>query len=241
MKIVLLTGGTRGLGLAITKDLQSRGYHVIATGRKLSPELDEIVNRSSDDGKVDFMKLDLESDDLHSFVQDVTKKHGNLYGLVNNAALGLDGVLATMHDSQIGQVLDVNVKSTIILTKYSTRSMLLTGEGRVVNISSIIANTGFKGLSVYAASKAALIGFTRSLARELGNVGITVNAIAPGYMETDMTKSIDKDKLKSIVRRSPLNRLVTTDSVASGVAYLLGPEAGMITGSTLTIDAGGSA
>jgi len=187
------------------------------------------------------MKLDLESDDLHSFVQDVTKKHGNLYGLVNNAALGLDGVLATMHDSQIGQVLDVNVKSTIILTKYSTRSMLLTGEGRVVNISSIIANTGFKGLSVYAASKAALIGFTRSLARELGNVGITVNAIAPGYMETDMTKSIDKDKLKSIVRRSPLNRLVTTDSVASGVAYLLGPEAGMITGSTLTIDAGGSA
>ena len=241
MRNVLLTGGTRGLGLTIAGELAARGYRVIATGRQPSEALDELVQHASGEGEVAFMKLDLAEDDLHDFIQEVTGTYGDLYGLVNNAALGIDGILATMHDSEIAQILDVNIKSTIILTKYASRSMLLHNEGRIVNISSIIANTGFKGLSVYAASKAALIGFTRSLAREMGSAGITVNAIAPGFMETDMTGAMAEDDLQAIIRRSPLKCLVTTDDVAGGVAWLLGPEAGRITGITLTIDAGSTA
>jgi 3-oxoacyl-[acyl-carrier protein] reductase len=241
MRNVLLTGGTRGLGLEIAGDLAARGYHVIATGREISPALEELGRNPSGEGGVEFMKLDLAADDLHGFISEVTGRHGNLYGLVNNAALGIDGVLATMHDSEIEEILDVNVRATIVLTKYAVRSMLLENEGRIVNVSSIIAHTGYKGLSVYAASKAALIGFTRSLARELGSAGITVNAVAPGFMETDMTGEIDEERMASIIRRSPLKRLVTTTDVAGGVAWLLGPEAAGITGTTLTIDAGSTA
>jgi 3-oxoacyl-[acyl-carrier protein] reductase len=241
MRNVLLTGGTRGLGLTIVRQLRSLGYRVIATGRELSPELADVVGDRSGDGEARFAPLDLASDDLHAFVQQVTAEHGELFGLVNNAAIGIDGVLATMHDSQIVEILDVNLKAAVLLTKYATRSMLLAGGGRVVSISSIVAGTGFKGLSVYAASKAGLVGFTRSLARELGGAGITVNVVAPGYMKTDMTSSIDDDQLASIVRRSPMKSLVTTENVAHAVGYLLSDQAGQITGTTLTVDAGSSA
>jgi 3-oxoacyl-[acyl-carrier protein] reductase len=125
-----------------------------------------------------------------------------------------------------------------VLTKYVSRSMLLNKGGRIVNISSIIASTGFSGLSAYAASKAALEGFTKSLARELGRVDITVNAVAPGYMQTGMTQSLGGEKLQSIVRRSPLRRLATTADAAGAVAYLMSPDAASITGTVLTIDAG---
>jgi 3-oxoacyl-[acyl-carrier protein] reductase len=161
--------------------------------------------------------------------------------LVNNAALGYDGVLATMHDSQIGELVGVNLTATILMTKYAVRSMLLQRSGRVVNVSSIIATTGFNGLSVYAATKAALNGFSRSLARELGKAGITVNSVAPGYMQTDMTGALQGDKLESIKRRSPLGRLASVDDAAAAIAWLLGPDSSAITGTTLTIDAGSTA
>ena len=146
-----------------------------------------------------------------------------------------------MHDSQIAEVLLVNVTGTIVLTKYALRSMLVSGSGRVVNFSSIISRTGYNGLSVYGASKAALLGFTRSLAREVGRAGITVNAVLPGYMKTDMTAGLDGDKLASIERRSALRVLVGTADVAGGVAYFLSPDAALVTGTELTIDAGSTA
>lgn len=240
-KRILVTGGTKGLGLAISQILLSSGYHVIATGRTLSLELSDLMQQSagSQRGHIVFESLDLsETTAIHRTISGIIKRHGALYGLVNNAALAHDGILATMHDSQIEEVITVNVTGTILLTKYALRTMLLGEVGRVVNIASIIANTGFNGLSVYGASKAALLGFTYSLARELGKANITVNAILPGYMKTAMTAGLDDKQLTSIIRRSPMGKLVDVQDVAHAVAFFLSPEAATITGTTLTIDAG---
>jgi 3-oxoacyl-[acyl-carrier protein] reductase len=168
----------------------------------------------------------------------VTDKCGPLYGLINNAALGHDGVLATQHETQIEELIRVNVQAPVLLAKYASRSMLIGGEGRIVQISSIIASTGFNGLAVYGATKAAMIGFTKSLARELGAAKITVNSVAPGYMETEMTSSLGEDQLAKIVRRSPMNKLVDVRDVARAVIYLLSEDARLVTGTTLTVDAG---
>jgi 3-oxoacyl-[acyl-carrier protein] reductase len=143
-----------------------------------------------------------------------------------------------MHESQIGELIRVNVTGTIILTKYLLRPMLVKRRGRVVNVSSIIASTGFSGLSVYGATKAALLGFTRSLAREIGKARITVNSVSPGYMATDMSTGLTPDKLSSIMRRSPLGELATVEDAASAVIFLLSDGATRITGIDLTVDAG---
>jgi 3-oxoacyl-[acyl-carrier protein] reductase len=237
-KNVIVTGARRGLGLAICQRLAADGYKVLAVARSGSPEL----NALSDSESVFFECFDLaNTDKIHSWVGNLTKRHGRIYGLINNAAIGADGVLATMHDRDIAQSLLVNLESPVVLTKYVSRSMLLGGTGRIINISSIIGSTGFSGLSVYAATKAGLIGFTRSLSRELGKAGITVNCVAPGYMDTDMTKGIAPDKLLSIKRRSPSGKLATVESVAASVAFLLGEDGSMINGATLTVDAGSTA
>ena len=240
-RVVVVTGGTRGVGLTITAKLAAEGYCVVATGRKLSPMLEEVISRSSP-GCVRFMEIDLsDTAAIRECVQRIVAESKTIYGLVNNAAIGDDGVLATMHDSQIERLLRVNVLAPIMLTKYACRAMLLNGTGRVINISSIAAYTGFSGLSVYAASKAALIGLTKSLARELGKANITVNTIAPGYMRTDMTQSLQLDKLEQIERRSPLGRLAETTDVAEAVSFFLGSGARSITGTTLVVDAGSTA
>lgn len=238
--LVLVTGGTRGLGFAIARRLAADGYRVIAAGRKCTADLEAASAASA--GRIIYEPLDLaRTAELHATVTRLVKTHGPLYGLVNNAAIAHDGVLATMHDSQIAELLLVNVTGTIILTKYALRSMLVGGEGRVVNIASIIGSTGFNGLSVYGASKAALLGFTRSLAREVGRAGITVNAVSPGYMKTDMTAGLGGEQLASIERRSALRTLVGPADVAGGVAYLLSKDAALVTGTELTIDAGSTA
>lgn len=237
-KTIIVTGGTRGLGLAIVKRLASEGYRVIAAGRTITPELQILVSEND----VHFEHIELSNHGaIHEFVKQIVTRHGPIYGLVNNAALGSDGVLATMHDSQIDELIAVNITATILLTKYAVRSMLIQRKGRVINISSIIATTGFNGLSVYAATKAALNGFTRSLARELGKAGITVNSVAPGYMQTDMTGDLQGEKLESIKRRSALGRLATVQDAAATVTWLLGDDAEAITGTTLTVDAGSTA
>ena len=237
-KIILVTGARRGLGLAIVERLATDGYHVIAAARSSSDGLDLLC----ESGNVAFEKFDL-SDvaEIHQWVRYLTQKYGRFYGLINNAAIGSDGVLSTMHESQISESLLVNLQSPIVLTKYLSRSMLLGGEGRIINVSSIIASTGFSGLSVYAASKAGLIGFSKSLSRELGKANITVNCIAPGYMDTDMTKGLAADKLASIQRRSPSGKLASVDDVARSVSFLLGDGGAMITGTTITIDGGSTA
>ncbi len=242
-KTILVTGATRGLGLAIARRLAREGYRVVGTGRRLSPELDALIREATGSGgEMHFRPLDLtRREGLHDFVLEVSRAFGGLYGLVNNAAVAHDGVLATMHESQIAEVLTVNVTHTLMLTKYALRPMLLARAGRIINIASILGFTGFNGLAVYGASKAALIGFTRSLAREVGRAGITVNVVAPGYLATDMSAGLDAEQRAAVQRRTPLGRLVTVEEVAGAVAFLCGPDAAGITGTVLTVDGGSTA
>ena len=240
MKTIVITGATRGLGLAVSKQLLIEGFRVIATGRSLSEELKELCGQFKKN--IFFVPFDFnEIKNIHEFSNSIISNYGRIWGLINNAAIGNDGVLATMHESDIAQILRINVEAPILLTKYLIRPMLINRCGRVVNISSIIATTGFSGLSVYGATKAAISGFTRSLSREVGKAGITVNTIAPGYMETDMTSSLQGSKLDSIKRRSPLGHLARAQDVAHAVSYLLGENASRVTGSTITVDAGSTA
>lgn len=240
MKTIVITGATRGLGLAITRQAVVDGYKVIAVGRNFTDELAALCKQYPD--AVNFERYDFNQlEGIHKFATHLAKTYGRLWGLVNNAAIGTDGVLATLHERDIGQLLRVNVEAPILLTKYLMRPMLMNQAGRIINISSIIATTGFSGLSVYAASKAAMSGFTRSLSREVGKAGITVNTVAPGYMETDMTSALKGEKLDSIKRRSPIGRLARAEDVAHAVTFLLSEKANSVTGSTITVDAGSTA
>jgi 3-oxoacyl-[acyl-carrier protein] reductase len=244
MRNVIVTGGSRGLGLGICRKLTSGGYRALAIARQQNDQLASAIGQSeqSHPGSFHFIPFDLgDIHDIPDLVKKLRKDFGPIYGLVNNAAVGLDGVLATMHNSQIEQVVRVNTLSPIVLTKYVVRAMMADGSGRVVNITSIIGFTGYSGLSVYGATKAAMIGFTRSLAREVGRLGINVNAVAPGFMETDMTLSLGGEQREQIARRSALRRLPEIADVVNAVVFLLGEEARNITGTVLTVDAGSTA
>jgi 3-oxoacyl-[acyl-carrier protein] reductase len=197
MRNVIVTGGSRGLGLGI--------------------------------------------DAIPAMVKAARKEYGPIYGLVNNAGIGTDGVLALMSSHQIEQLVRLNTTSPMILTKHVVRSMMADGGGRIVNISSIVAFTGYSGLSVYAATKASLIGFTRSLAREVGRAGVNVNAVAPGFVSTDMTQALTDEARQQVARRSALKRMVDVEDVANAVDFLLGDGAKNITGTVITVDAGNTA
>jgi 3-oxoacyl-[acyl-carrier protein] reductase len=241
---VVVTGGSRGLGLAIARKLAAAGYSVIAIARNESLEFGVAVREieCSGVGGLCFMAFDLANiTGIHDLAKELRKKFGPIYGLVNNAALGTSGLLATMHDSRIESLVHLNVLSPLILTKYVVRSMMADGGGRIVNVASIVSSTGYKGLAAYAATKAATVGFTRSLAREVGSLGINVNAVAPGFMDTEMTEGLSAKQHAQIVRRSALGRLAGIDDVANAVEFLLGEKGRNITGIVLTIDAGSTA
>jgi 3-oxoacyl-[acyl-carrier protein] reductase len=243
MRNVLVTGGSRGIGLAIARRLAGAGYDVIAVARRESDELGAaIAEFGSHSGGISFRACDLAvTEAIPAFVKSLRDEFGPLYGLVNNAGLGTEGLLATMHNSEIEALVRLNVLAPMILTKYVVRHMMAAGGGRIVNISSIIASTGYNGLSVYGATKAAATGFTRSLAREVGKVGITVNAIAPGFITTELTQSMDDEQRRRIASRSALRRLPETDDVAAMVEYLFGDGGRNVTGTVLTVDAGNTA
>ena len=166
---------------------------------------------------------------------------GALYGLINNAGLGTSGILSNMRDQEIERLIQLNTVSPIVLSKYVLRSMMTQREGRIVNIASIVAATGYSGLSVYSATKASLIGFTRSLAREVGQLGITVNALAPGFVATEMTHELSDSQREKIARRSALHRMPEPIDVAQSALFLLGEGARNITGTVITVDAGNTA
>jgi 3-oxoacyl-[acyl-carrier protein] reductase len=241
MRNVLVTGGSRGIGLAIAERLVLASFNVIAVARRESEELRVAIGKAKQ-GNLHFRECDLSAiDALPAFVKAIRDEFGPIYGLVNNAGIGTEGLLATMHNSDIEALVRLNVLSPVILTKYVVRHMMSDGEGRIVNISSIIASTGYNGLSVYGATKAAATGFTRSLAREVGKVGITVNAIAPGFIETELTQGLGGEGRERIAKRSALRRLPEVDDVARMVDYLFGDGGRNITGSVFTIDAGNTA
>jgi len=244
MRNIVVTGGSRGLGLGIARKLANCGYCVIAIARKMSNRLADAIEdvKQSGQGALHFVAFDLgKIEDIPGLIRAVKKDFGPIYGLVNNAALGTEGVLAIMYTSQIEEIVRVNTISPIVLTKYAVRSMMSEGGGRIVNIASIIGSTGYSGLSVYGATKASMIGFTRSLAREVGKMGVNVNAVAPGFIDTEMTQGMDEGERAQVVRRSALRRLADVDDVANAVEYLLGDKAKNITGTVLTVDAGSTA
>ncbi len=243
MRNVIVTGGSRGLGLGIARTLVGAGYRVIAIARRQSDELTAAIgDAGGDQGALRFWPFDLAKvADIANLVKAIRKEFGPIYGLVNNAGIGTSGVLATMQNGQIERLVHLNTVSPMILTKYVVRAMMVDGGGRIVNMSSIVSVTGFSGLSVYGATKASLTGFTRSLAREAGPLGITVNAVAPGFISTEMTEGLDEAQRDQIRRRSPLRRLAEIDDVANAVEFLLSDKAKNITGTVLTVDAGSTA
>jgi 3-oxoacyl-[acyl-carrier protein] reductase len=244
LKNVIVTGGSRGLGLGIARKLAAAGYRVIAIARGESEQLTCAMReqKSGGQGSVVFKAFDLENlSAIHALVKELRKEFGAIHGLVNNAGLGTSGILATMHDTQIERLVRLNTLSPIMLTKYVVRAMMADGGGRIVNVASIVAFTGYSGISVYSATKASIIGFTKSLAREVGPLGINVNAVAPGFLDTEMTESLTGQQREQIARRSALHHLAEIDDVANAVEYLLSDKAKNITGTVLTVDAGNTA
>jgi 3-oxoacyl-[acyl-carrier protein] reductase len=243
MRNVIVTGGSRGLGLGIALRLREAGYRAIIVARKESCEI------AADSGKpspLHFWPCDLaEIDALPDLVKRIRADVGPIYGLVNNAGIGTSGVLANMRTRDIERLVRLNTVSPMVLSKHVVRAMMADGAkgigGRIVNISSIVATTGFSGLSVYSATKASLIGFTKSLAREVGPIGITVNVVAPGFVDTAMTEEMDEGDRERVRRRSALGHLAEIADVANAVEFLVSDKARNITGTVMTVDAGSTA
>jgi 3-oxoacyl-[acyl-carrier protein] reductase len=240
MRNVLITGASRGLGLAMARRLAADGFRVVAIARTPTETLDALIEDTQ--GAVRFVAYDLmQVEGLHALVKEIRADVGPIYGLVNNAGLGTTGLLANLSQAKIEALIRLNTLSPIMLTRAVSRGMLVQGGGRIVNVSSIVASTGFSGLSVYSATKASLLGFTRSLARELGPAHVTVNAVAPGFIETDMTGEMGEQPLTKVKNRSALRRLAEAEDVAAAVSYLMSEGARNVTGQVLTVDAGTTA
>lgn len=244
MNNVIVTGGSRGLGLGIAQKLAACGYRVVAIARGETEQLKSAMAQSERErpGSFHFVSFDLsEIEQIPELVRRLRGRFGKIYGLVNNAAIAAEGVLALMPETEIERLLRVNVLAPIVLTKYIVRGMSADGGGRIVNMGSVAGLTGYSGLSVYGATKSSLMGFTRSLAREVGRMGVTVNAVAAGFVETEMTQGLNERQREQITRRSALRRPVCCEDIAEAVEFLLSDRSKNITGTVLTVDAGNTA
>jgi 3-oxoacyl-[acyl-carrier protein] reductase len=240
---VIVTGASRGLGLAMAGALAAAGYRVIGVARGSNADF-EAAQRTAfgGPGAIECRAFDLaQVERIGAFVRALRAEFGPFHGLVNNAGIGTPGLLATLPDGDVERLVRINTVSPIVLTKYVVRSMMAERAGRIVNIASVVAATGYSGLSVYSATKASLVGFTRSLAREVGSLGITVNAVAPGFIETSMTEDMSEAERSAIARRSALKRMPEPIDVARSVEFLLGDGGRNITGTVITVDAGNTA
>jgi 3-oxoacyl-[acyl-carrier protein] reductase len=244
MQNVIISGGSRGLGLAMVRTLAAAGYRAIALARGSNDELAAASRTAAAEGRgaIEFRACDLaDLEQIAPLVRELRAAFGPIYGLINNAGLGTSGILSNMRDQDIQRLIQLNTVSPILMSKYAVRSMMAQRDGRIINIASVVAFTGYSGLAVYSATKASLIGFTRSLAREVGQLGITVNALAPGFIATEMTHELNEAQRLQIAKRSALKRMADPADVARSVEFLLGEGGRNITGTTLTIDAGNTA
>ncbi|MCU1463847.1 MAG: 3-oxoacyl-ACP reductase FabG [Acidimicrobiales bacterium] len=238
-RVVVVTGGSRGLGVAIVRSFLDDGDRVATCSRSATAHTDGWASDPATADRFHFAAADLsDRQACRAFVRGVIERFGRIDVLVNNAGVARDGVLGLTQDDDVDAVIDLNLKGTIETTRLVSRRMLRQGSGRIINISSVVGRSGYRGLSVYGATKAALDGFTRALARELGSRGITVNSVAPGYLRTEMTHGLDEGDLGQIVRRTPAGRLGEPEDVAAAVRFLASPEAAFITGHVLVVDGG---
>lgn len=235
-KIVIITGVSKGLGLSVANQLLSIGYSVAGFSRKKTSQIKKIERKFKN--KFFFFELDIKNhEDFDKFLIKI-KKFGKIYGLINNAGTVNEELLVKQNINDIKNLIDTNLIGPILLTKKIIKYMMINNLGRIINISSIVAKSGYKGTVAYSSTKSGIEGFTRAMARELGSRNITVNAVAPGYMKTDLTKSMDQKKLEQIIRRTPLGRAGKVEDVVGLIVFLLSKEATFISGQTILVDGG---
>lgn len=236
-RVVVVTGGSRGLGAGIVQAYLDAGDHVATCARSRTGQIDAWESAAGD--RLMFVEADLaRSEDAERFVGAVIDRWGHIDVLINNAGVARDGILAMTTDEAIDTVVDLNLKGTLYMTRLVSRRMLARRRGAIVNVSSIVGLSGYRGLSVYSATKAAVDGMTRALARELGSRGITVNGIAPGYLRTEMSHGLEADQLEQIVRRTPAGRLGEPADIARVCLFLSDPANSYLTGQVVVVDGG---
>ncbi len=238
-RVVLVTGGSRGLGEGIVQSYLDSGDLVATCARTSTDRVESWSSAPETADRFLFVPADLASvEDAERLVGAVVEKWGRVDVLINNAGVARDGVLPLFSDDDIDTVVDLNIKGMLYVTRLVSRRMLTRRQGSIVNISSIVGRSGYRGLAAYSASKAALDGLTRALSRELGSRGITVNGIAPGYLKTDMSHGLDEAQLGQIVRRTPAGRLGEPADIARACQFLTDPANSYLTGQIIVIDGG---
>jgi 3-oxoacyl-[acyl-carrier protein] reductase len=236
-KVVVVSGGSKGLGLAICRTLLADGYSVATFSRKSTEAVDSML--AAHEGRFYWEPVDIADDaQIAAYLQRVKQSLGRVSYLVNSAGMASEGLLTLMKSRDIAQMLQVNLGGAIHLSKACVKQMMLGGFGVIVNVSSVVGIRGYNGVGAYSATKAALDGLTRSLSKELGSMGIRVNSVAPGFMETEMTAELTEKQRARIIKQTPLGRLGTVEDVSSVVKFLLSDAARFITGQTFVVDGG---
>lgn len=239
-KVALVTGGSRGIGRAVCVALAKAGAKVVvnyAGHEAAAAQTLELVRAAGSDGEI--LRFDVaNADAADEAIQDVAKRHDGLHVLVNNAGIALDQILIRIKPEELERTMAVNVGGTLWCSKAAIRLMMRKRYGRVVNVSSVVGEAGNKGQAVYAASKAGIIGLTKTLAKEYASRGVTVNCVTPGFIETDMTAELPDAVKAQAIAETPLGRMGTPEDVAAAVLFLASDEAGFITGHTLRVNGG---
>ena len=239
-QVALVTGGSRGIGRAVALRLAAAGATVVVNYRENAPAAEETVRLiAAAGGRACAARFDVgDAEAVRVGVQNIVDEHGRLDLLVNNAGLSVDALLLRLKEEDWERVLRTNLTGVFHCTKAAVRAMVRARYGRIVNLTSVVAEMGNAGQVAYAAAKAGVIGFTKSLAREVAARGVTVNAVAPGLVETDMTAGLDDRQRSFYTNVIPAGRIATPEDVAAAVAFLASPEAGYITGQVLHVNGG---